>query len=56
MRTLAYIGLVGALLALAMVLSAPHIKASGTAYRASHRMISDARPSRNVLKHWTARI
>jgi hypothetical protein len=52
MRTLVYILMGAILLALAMVVTGPHIKASGTAYRASHRMISDARPS----PAWSAQI
>jgi preprotein translocase subunit SecG len=56
MRLFVYILMGAILLALVMLVTGPRIKASGTAYRASHRMISDARPSRNVLKHWTARI
>jgi hypothetical protein len=40
MRTLAYVILVGALLALVMFLSGPHIKAHGTQWRAHNRTIS----------------
>jgi hypothetical protein len=36
MRTLAYVIIAGALLALAMVASGPHIKAYGTQWRAHH--------------------
>lgn len=56
MRTFLYIGIGAVLLALAMFLSGPTIKASGTAWRASHRaghsMTSDTRPA----KHWGAHV
>lgn len=53
MRTFLYIGIGAALLALAMFLSGPTIKASGTAYRATHRMISG--PLARAAD-WSARI
>jgi hypothetical protein len=58
MRTLAYIGLVGAFIALAMVLSGPHIKASGTQWRAAHRTISGplVRTYQDTGKYWSTRI
>jgi hypothetical protein len=61
-KTLVYVAIGGTLLALAMVLTGPHIKAHGTAWRAAHRTISapvserwhgqGLRPSRN----WAALI
>jgi hypothetical protein len=50
MRTLVYILMGLILIALAKEFIAAHKE--GSDYRASHRMISDARPS----QHWTARI
>jgi hypothetical protein len=47
MRTIIYILIGGALLALAMFLSGPTIKAQGTAWRAQHQTISAP-----VSRHW----
>jgi len=54
-RALVYTLMAGVLIALAMVVSGPHIKASGTAWRASHRPVSDVSRVR-LSQHGKARI
>jgi uncharacterized membrane protein len=55
MRTFVYIALGAALLALAMLVSGPSIKAHGKAWRAHNQPIGGALMI-GPGKHWTARI
>lgn len=55
MKTLVYIGLLAVVLALAMFVSGPTIKAHGKAWRAQHRTISAPIDTRGA-RHWSARI